>query len=373
MSFLSKLGYYNNAPKNEKKLVYACEKAMKKGENKPSSNEKVNKESKNDLTCFICKTVFKELGLLKLHMDGSHKYIKVKEREAENKEKKEEKKEAEKEGEKEEKKEEKKEVKKPCCVMCKNVFNDDSLLTKDNGKNYCKICLLYKNSLNKKLVYGGKNIQVTEKSENETSSSISIEEITCRACSKLFADNSSLELHLERSLVCQKRFSFEKNKDIIPKKEEKSENKIEESENEIFCVECNSEITCVACNKEFTDNDSLKLHLERNLVCKSLITLKKPIDNITPTKLTIVEMVNKLLDKATCNCCDEYPKCPHIYYCYSCISCKYCDRVLYKGRHSAWASMPLDEHYEESSYCNRMAYLEFEKEIKNFNIKNYIF
>jgi len=350
MSFLSKLGYYNNAPKNEKKLVYACEKAMKKGENKPSSNEKVNKESKNDFTCFKCKTVFKELGLLKLHMDRSHKYIDVKERE------------------------EKKEVKKPWCVMCKNVFNDDSLLTKDNGKNYCKICLLYKNSLNKKLVYGGENIQLTEKSENETSSSISIEEMTCSACSKLFADNSSLELHLERSLVCQKRLSFEKNKDNIPKKEEKSENKIEESENETFCVECNSEITCVACNKEFTDNDSLKLHLERNLVCKSLITLKKPIDNITPTKLTIVEMVNKLLDKATCNCCDEYPKCPHINYCYSCVSCKYCDRVLYKkGGRSGWASMPLDEHYEESSYCNRMAYLEFEKEIKNFNIKNYIF
>ena len=104
-----------------------------------------------------------------------------------------------------------------------------------------------------------------------------------------------------------------------------------------------TEIYCDACNKKFSTNGSLKRHHERNQVCKNWLSLEKP--KVINFDMSIVEFIDNLKDKVTTRHGNNF------------ICCKYCNTI-----YSSVGN--LNKHYKTTVTCNRLAYIDFENEIK---------
>jgi len=135
--------------------------------------------------------------------------------------------------------------------------------------------------------------------------------IVCDGCFKNFSTNSSLKRHLDRSPVCQKWLDLEKEKP-----------------------------------KEIEPSVSLVEYLDRNPVCQMWLTLEKEKEKpkeIEPI-VSFVEYIDNIKMKFTSSD--------------SKTSCKYCSTHYTSVRN-------LNKHYKVSTVCNRFAYMDFQKEMKN--------
>ena len=99
---------------------------------------------------------------------------------------------------------------------------------------------------------------------------------------------------------------------------------------------------CAACTKTFATKSSLKRHLERYTVCKNWIELPQK----TETKLTtgLHHIIDDMLEKSIGE--NGEPE------------CKFCKtKFITKGNHH--------KHFNTSTVCNRLAFLEFKQLINN--------
>jgi len=127
---------------------------------------------------------------------------------------------------------------------------------------------------------------------------------------------------------------------------EQNDKKLEEQSDETdeTTEKDNKQIICDGCCKNFSTNSSLKRHLERSPVCQKWLTLEKEKPKEIEPTVSFVEYIDNIKMKFTSN--DNK------------TSCKYC-KIVYSTVGN------LNKHYKASTVCNRFAYMDFQKEMKN--------
>jgi len=117
-------------------------------------------------------------------------------------------------------------------------------------------------------------------------------------------------------------------------------------------TEENEIISCVACYKNFTTKSSLTRHLDRSPVCKKWLS-----DEISA--IVKCEVENTKENNNIVSICDFIEDLKNKLITDSNFRCKHCS-VTYSSVGN------LNKHYKTSVACNRLAYIAFDKEIKDF-------